>query len=466
MKIMTISQRKPLIRLFLNQIIVLIVLMAILTPFNVFAEDVLEIKITQGIEDARPIAIVPFKYQGTNQPGQIIDRIVGADLHRSGQFRPLPVSEMPQRPESSRDIDFKKWRSLGVEAVVTGTVTELSPGNYRVTYELVDIFHGETSKGMTLMNGELVTSKSSLLLSRQATVTERSLRMYAHQVSDAIFFKLTGIRGAFATRIAYVSINKQQTNPYQLYVADSDGYAPQRLMSSTEPVMAPNWSPDARELAYVSFENGNSEVWIQNIYTGKRKSISKFKGINSAPSWSPDGKKLALSLSKDGNSEIYILHLASGKFQRVTNHYAIETEPSWSPDGQSLIFTSDRGGKPQIYRKNIIQNSRPVRITWEGSYNAGASFTSDGKSIVMVHKTNGTYHIAKQDLATNYISVLTDTMLDESPSIAPNGSMIIYAALYRDRHVLAAVSMDGRFKARLPSSTAGVRAPAWSPYLN
>ena len=313
------------------------------------AEDVLEIKITQGIDDARPIAIVPFKYQGMGQPSQVIDRIVAADLHRSGQFRPLSNSEMPQQPVSSSDVDFKLWRSKGVEAVVTGTITELTPGNYRVTYELVDIFQGQASNNMVLRGGELISSNSSLLLSRQATVTDASLRMYAHQISDAIFQKLTGIRGAFATRIAYVSISKQQNTPYQLFVADSDGYAPQKLMASAEPVMAPNWSPNARELAYVSFENGNSEIWVHDIYSGKRKSVSKFKGINSAPSWSPDGLNLALSLSKDGNSEIYILNVASGNFRRITNHYAIDTEPSWSPDGQSLIFTSDRGGRPQIY---------------------------------------------------------------------------------------------------------------------
>jgi len=430
------------------------------------AEGVLEITITQGIEDARPIAIVPFKYQGNNQPSQVVDRIVAADLHRSGQFRPIPRSEMPELPTASKDVDIKKWRSKGVEAVVTGTITELSAGNYRITYELVDVFQGESGKSLTLRSGELIQSSSFLLLSRQATVTDRALRMYSHQISDAIFQKLTGIRGAFATRIAYVSVNKQKDNPYQLYVADSDGYAPQRLMASTEPVMAPNWSPDARKIAYVSFENGNSEIWVQDIYNGQRTSVSKFKGINSAPSWSPDGRYLAISLSKDGNSEIYTMNVATKRFNRITNHYAIDTEPSWAPDGKSLIFTSDRGGRPQIYRKSLTPNSRPVRLTWEGDYNAGASFTSDGKNIIMVHRNNGIYHIARQELASGIVHVLTDTQLDESPSIAPNGSMVIYSALYRDRQVLAAVSMDGRFKARLPSSEGGVRAPAWSPYLN
>lgn len=430
------------------------------------AEGVLEIKITQGIDEARPIAIVPFKYSGINQPSQVVERIIAADLHRSGQFRPLPVADMPELPGSSAEVDIKKWRAKGIEAVVTGTITEISAGNFRVTYELVDILQGESSDRMVIRGGELIKRSTSLLLSRQATVNDGALRMYSHQIADAIFQKLTGIRGAFATRIAYVAVNKQLDNPYQLFVADSDGYDPQRLIASSEPVMAPNWSPDGRKLAYVSFENGNSEIWIQDIYNGQRKSVSKFKGINSAPSWSPDGRSLAISLSKDGNSEIYIMDIAKGSFKRLTNHYAIDTEPSWSPDGQAIIFTSDRGGRPQIYRKELRGSSRPVRLTWEGDYNAGASYTSDGKNIVMVHRSNGIYHIARLELDTGYVHVLTDTYLDESPSIAPNGSMIIYSALYSDRQVLAAVSMDGRFKARLPSSKGGVRAPAWSPFLN
>lgn len=449
-----------------NRILQLLIVILCSTSTIWAAEDVLRIKITQGIDDARPIAIVPFKFQGIGQPSQVIDRIVAADLHRSGQFRPLSTSEMPELPTSSRDVDIKKWRSRGIEAVVTGTITELSAGNYRVTYELVDIFQGQSGTKQVLRDGELIQSSSSLLLSRQATVTDSSLRMYSHQVSDAIFQKLTGIRGAFATRIAYVAVNKQENNPYQLFVADSDGYAPQRLMASANPLMAPNWSPDARKLAYVSFENGNSEIWVQDIYSGKRNSVSKFKGINSAPNWSPDGKTLALSLSKDGNSEIYTLDVASGRFTRITNNSAIDTEPSWAPDGKSLIFTSNRGGKPQIYTKVLRSSTRATRLTWEGTYNAGASYTDDGKSIILVHRSSSIYHIARLELATGNIHILTDTRLDESPSIAPNGSMIIYSTLYRDRQVLAAVSMDGRFKARLPSSKGGVRAPAWSPYLN
>ena len=449
-----------------NRILQLLIILLFSANSVWAAEDVLRIKITQGIDDARPIAIVPFKYQGLGQPSQVIERIVAADLNRSGQFRPLSISEMPELPTSSREVDFKKWRSRGVEAVVTGTITELSAGNFRVTYELVDIFQGQTRSKQVLRDGELIQSSSSLLLSRQATVTDNSLRMYSHQISDAIFQKLTGIRGAFATRIAYVAVNKKENNPYQLFIADADGYAPQRLMASANPLMAPNWSPDARKLAYVSFENGNSEVWVQDIYSGKRNSVSKFKGINSAPNWSPDGRTLALSLSKDGNSEVYTLDVASGRFTRITNNSAIDTEPSWAPDGQSLIFTSNRGGKPQIYSKQLRSGARATRLTWEGSYNAGASYTQDGKSIVMVHRSKSVYHIARLEVATGNIDILTDTHLDESPSIAPNGSMIIYSTLYRDRQVLAAVSIDGRFKARLPSSRGGVRAPAWSPYLN
>lgn len=442
-----------------------IIVLFVLASAQTLADDVLQIRITQGIEDARPIAIVPFRFNGSNPSPHVIERIIAADLQRSGQFRPLANSQMPEFPESASKITISKWRALGIEAVVTGTVTELPGGTYRVTYELVDIFQNQGRDSLTVQNGSLVQRTSPILLSRQATVNSASYRMYAHQIADAIFEKLTGVRGAFATRIAYVAINDGEVNPYRLYVADSDGYAPQRLLASKDPVMSPNWSPDARKLAYVSFENGNSEIWVQNIYTGKRDKISSFSGINSAPAWSPDGKQLAISLSKDGNSEIYVYNLETKQFKRITNHTAIDTEPSWSPDGRMLLFTSDRGGRPQIYTKRIDSFSTPKRISWEGDYNAGASYSPDGKSVVMVHRNNGIYHIARLDLQTGFVDVLTDTFLDESPSIAPNSSMVIYATSHQGRKVLGAVSMDGRFKARLPSSSGGVRAPAWSPYL-
>lgn len=451
-----------------NRVTIIVSCLSVIGIFfnsQTMADDILEIKITQGIEDARPIAVVPFRFTGTTPSEQVVERIVAADLQRSGQFRPLPNARMPEFPSSARDVDIPKWRALGIEAVVTGTVTELSGGNYRVTYELVDIFQSDANGRMTVKNGSLVQRTSPILLSRQATVNPNAMRMYSHQIADAVFEKLTGIRGAFATRIAYVSINPDEANPYRLYVADSDGYAPQRLLASKDPVMAPNWAPNGRKIAYVSFENGNSEIWVQDIYTGKRESVSKFKGINSAPSWSPNGQFLALSLSKDGNSEIYTYEIASKKFKRITNHQAIDTEPSWSPDGQKILFTSDRGGRPQIYTKRVDSFSTPKRISWEGDYNAGASFSPDGKSVVMVHRNKGVYHIARLDLETGFVDVLSDTFLDENPSVSPNSSMVIYATLHQGRQVLAAVSMDGRFKARLPSSRGGVRAPAWSPYL-
>jgi TolB protein len=439
-----------------------LVLIAIAASISAQAD--IDIVITDGMNFARPIAIVPFEYKGTvsANPPHNIASVVAADLRRSGRFNPMAVSNMPERPISYDEINLEAWKAKGIEAVVVGTVEETAAGQFKISYQLVDVFKPKQQ----MVNGELVSSNIYVLLDRVGSASEQNFRFYTHQVADNIYEALTGEKGAFATRIAYVVVDRSLPRPFQLYMADSDGYNPQRIYSSEEAIMSPAWTPDGRSLVYVSFENGRSEIYLQQIYTGERSMIASFPGINSAPEVSPDSKQLALTLSKDGNAEIYLLDLTTRKFRRLTNTgtNVIDTEPTFSPDGKWLLFTSDRGGRPQIYRVST-RGGRPQRITFEGEYNASPSYTPDGKSIILVNRTNGVYHIAKQDIETGIMQVLTDTQLDESPSLAPNGSMVIYATVYNGRQVLAAVSTDGRFKARLPAKRGEVKAPAWSPFL-
>ncbi|MCW9017335.1 MAG: Tol-Pal system beta propeller repeat protein TolB, partial [Kangiellaceae bacterium] len=383
---------------------------------------------------------------------------------RSGRFNPQARYELAQQDAHRyEDVNLELWKEKGIEAVVVGSIEEQPDGRLKVSYDLVDVFQ----KQQEIRNGELVNVDRNRLDSYAAFVQPKDLRFHSHRIADRVYEKLTGERGAFATRIAYVSVDRTQAKPFRLMVADSDGHAPQTLFTSTESIMSPAWSPDAQKLAYVSFENGRSEVYIQNLYVaGKRQRVAAFEGINSAPSFSPDGRRLALTLSRDGNAEIYILDLTSYRFSRITHtQSSIETEASWTPDGQSLLYTSDRGRGPQIYKQNLA-STRAQRVTWEGNYNASASLTPDGKTMVLINRTNGIFHVAVQDVETNSMQTLTKTSLDESPSLAPNGSMVIYATVYQNRQVLSVVSTDGRFKARLPSKQGEVKAPVWSPYLN
>ena len=284
----------------------------------------------------------------------------------------------------------------------------------------------------------------------------------ARKVADIIYEKLTGTRGAFATRIAYITVSgKGDNKTHRLEIADADGYNSQVLLKSGEPLLSPRWSPDGRRVAYVSFEGKNSAVYVQDVYSGKRRAVASHSGINSAPAWSPDGKKLALTLSKDGNPEIYILHLENNLLQRVTNNGAIDTEATWAPDGKTIYFTSDRGGSPQIYSASL---SGPVeRITFEGGYNARPALSPDGKKLAMVRGGNG-YQIAVKDLKSGRSQILTDGQLDESPSFAPNGGMIIYATTLGQNGVLAAVSADGQVTQRLEATRGDVREPDWGPF--
>ncbi|MCD7097436.1 Tol-Pal system beta propeller repeat protein TolB [Stenotrophomonas sp. MMGLT7] len=428
----------------------LAVLAALLLPFAALAQQQgLEIDIVGGNASATPITVVPMPYQGSGSPPATdVASVVRADLDRSGQFRSLPEAQIVERPTRGSEVQYPTWRALKQDYLVVGRVLDAGEGAYRVEYELFDVAKGERLLGLAM------TARSS------------AMRDVAHQMADAIYEKITGVRGAFWTRIAYVTASGSGGNMrYALMVADSDGYNPQTIVRSAEPLLSPNWSPDGKKLAYVSFERGNSSIYVQDISTGARELVASFRGINSAPAFSPDGRKLAMALSRSGNPELYVMDLGSKQLSQITNHFGIDTEPVWSPDGSSIYFTSDRGGRPQIYQVSAGGGSAN-RVTFQGNYNAKATVSYDGKKIAVAQGSGNSYKIAMMDssLGSPRWSTLSTGSLDESPSFAPNASMILYAAREGGRGVLYAVSADGRVRQRLVLADGDVREPAWSPY--
>ncbi len=415
------------------------------------AQAQLKIEITSGVVDPIHIAVVPFAGGIPVLPaaGSTAAGIVQNDLEGSGRFRGMPWSQMKAKPSQVSEVVIADWRASGDDYVAVGRVSAQTSGGFAIDFALLNTLTGET------------------LASQRFTGPPSALRDAAHRISNLIYQKILGVRGAFDTRIAYVAVEEKPAGAqhFELVVADADGANPHVVLQSNEPVMSPAWSPDGQWLAYVSFEHNRSTVYVQQVKTGERRLVSARAGVNSAPSWSPDGKQLALALGGiDGNLDVYVLDLATQHLTRMTRNPAIDTEPVWAPDGKSLYFTSDRGGSPQIYQIGLASGSRPRRITFQGSYNAHPYISPDGTQLAMVSQDGGSYRIAVQNLTNGTVRYLSSGPLDHAPSFAPNGAMLIYDGTEHGQSVLERVSLDGLTSQRLVSKHSDVRDPVWGPF--
>jgi TolB protein len=424
---------------------ILIFSLFLISLFSHTAYALLSMELTRGIAGAIPIVIAPFNVAGN--PNQDIRNIIQQDLQNSGRFK-VYLSDAANMPQSY-------FHHIGANYMVTAQVQGSGSGGYQLSFQIKDVNSSKNAPATTLLN-------------RKFNARGDQLRAAAHHVSDAIYQQITGVRGIFSTRIAYIVVQRHagSATQYSLEVSDQDGYNPRPLLISPDPIMSPAWSPNGKQIAYVSFENHQSAIYIEDIATGARKLISHYHGINGAPAWSVTGRKLAIVLSKNGSPNIYAYDLYTKQLTQLTNDWSINTEPAWSRDDRSIIFTSNRSGGPQIYQKNLA-TGKTARLTFDGNYNARASFTNDGKHIVVLNKEANLFNIGILDLDTGTFKVLTNSGSDsESPSVAPNGSMVLYGTIYGGRAILAMVASDGSVEIHLPARNGEVQDPAWSPYLS
>ncbi len=415
---------------------------SIFPSFDVFAEMTLEI--AGGGAQQIPIALVPFE-SGTKASSEhdTLTDIIGADLTRSGLFKNLETRGVAIQPHELNEVKYSDWTAINAQALVIGTIQSLPSDQLHITFRLLDVL------------------KQNELLAMEFKITSSQRRMAAHRIADLIYQKLTGDQPAFASRIAYVN---KTNKSYTLNVADSDGYNPQEIVSSKEPIISPAWSSDGTQLAYVSFEMKKPVIFVQSLQSGKRYVLANFKGNNSAPAWSPDGKKLAIVLTYSDNSQIHIINSDGTGLRQLTSSNAIDTEPVWSPDGNLIYFTSNRGGGPQIYSTSL-NGGEVKRLTFERNYNVSPKISYNGKLLTFITQDPSGFKVCAENLADGQISILSKTNEDESPSFSPNGRMVLYASSIDGRGVLKTISIDGSATQNLMNSSGDLRDPAWGPMI-